>query len=196
MPNFPKSKGFQLKSGNKSPFKEMGSIELMKKVDVEKLDTPKLSDKPIETTKTFEETSAEIKAEKKAEKKAARKQKMKEIGKGLKTAGEAISRAYGKRGTGSIMTALSNMKQTKEAQKSQNILDRTRQLSNEQKIEEYEQGLSDEGKMPETNKAHVDKSGNPALDPTAITSAERYADGNDSYTTPEDMLKKSRNNGI
>ena len=41
---------FKLRSGNTTPFKEMGSMKIEKvgKVGMEKLDTPKLSDKPVE----------------------------------------------------------------------------------------------------------------------------------------------------
>ena len=124
MPKFEKSKGFQLRSGNRSPFKEMGSspvkqsldfgttrpvaddetaidvsntegkdgiMSKMKKVGLEKLHTPKLSDKPLEPSKTFEETSAEIASEKKEAKKAKRKKFMKELGAGLEEAGASIA---------------------------------------------------------------------------------------------------------
>ena len=206
MPKFNKSKGFQLRSGNKSglPFKQMGSSPanftqvsdfvgaLSNKEDSKKEATklygegkgvfakdksfdkptsktppssikpmekvgPKttkvdLKSEPIKPSKTFEETSAEIGAEKKAAKKAKRKELFKEIGKGLETAGEGIARAYGKGGTGSIMTAYSQMDAEKESQKSQDILNQTRKLSNEQKIKEAELAVNDENKMPETEK--------------------------------------------
>tara|TARA_R110000737_G_scaffold223858_1_gene238797 strand:+ start:128 stop:1003 length:876 start_codon:yes stop_codon:yes gene_type:complete len=62
---------FKMRSGNKVSFKNMGSsspgkqseFESIPSLGPEKLDV-KLDDKPLEATKTFEETSAEIKKEK------------------------------------------------------------------------------------------------------------------------------------
>ena len=155
MTKFPKNKGFQLRSGNRSPFREMGSMEPMEKVGMEKLDTPKLSDKPIETTKTFEETSAEIKAEKKAAKKAARKEKMKEIGKALVDTSKAITRSDLAGGEGGIIDNYDKIQEQEKSKtledKSQNILNTHRQLSNQQKIEDFMTELDGEDKMPPTN---------------------------------------------
>jgi|21_taG_2_1085346.scaffolds.fasta_scaffold59082_2 hypothetical protein len=145
------------------PAKKSSDMKPMEKMKTKEVDKPKLSDKPIEATKTFEETSAEIGAEKKAAKKAKRQA----IGQALEKAGEGIARAYGKGGTGSIMTAYSQMDAEKESQKSQDILDQTRELSNAQKIKDYESELDGKKKMPETEKFATNPDG------TAKTSAEK-----------------------
>ena len=93
---------------------------------------------------------------------AAKKAKRQEIGKALETAGEGISRAYGKGGTGSVMTAYSQMRQEKETQKSQDILDRTREMhldEHEQKIADTKDGLDGSNKMGETDPYAIKEGG-------------------------------------
>ena len=178
MPKFEKSKGFQLRSGNRSPFKEMGSspvkqsldfgttrpvaddetaidvsntegkdgiMSKMKKVGLEKLHTPKLSDKPLEPSKTFEETSAEIASEKKEAKKAKRKKFMKELGAGLEEAGTTISMAHGEGGTGSFMTANKKYHAMKAELKGQHLNNEWRANRNAKMEEGMLGGKADDG---------------------------------------------------
>jgi len=176
MTKFPKNKGFQLRSGNRSPFREMGSMEPMEKVGMEKLDTPKLSDKPIETTKTFEETSAEIKAEKKAAKKAARKEKMSEIGKALVDTGTAISRSDLAGGRGGIIDNYDQIKKQKKSKaledKSQSILNTYRELNNKQTMKDFDEALLEKNKTSASD-SHVASDMNPTT-PKNQTAAEKY----------------------
>lgn len=146
---------FNLRSGNGAlPFKEMGSMKIEKvgRVGMEKLDTPKLSDKPIEATKTFEETSKEIKAEKKAAKKAKRK----EIGDALVDAGAGL------RNVGNNKSIIEGMEESKRSRESnqKTIANTDRDalridLNNQIKqlrINETELALDGENKLPETKK--------------------------------------------
>jgi len=158
--------GFKLRSGNKSglPFKEMGSMKIEKvgMVGMGKLDTPKLSEKPIEATKTFEETSKEIKAEKKAAKKAKRK----EIGDALVDAGAGL------RNVGNNKSIIEGMEESKRSREShqKTIANADRDalridLNNkikQRKINDYDNELDGKNKMPETEMY------------ANMTSAERY----------------------
>ena len=106
---------------------------------------------------------------------AAKKAKRQEIGKALETAGEGISRAYGKGGTGSVMTAYSQMRQERETQKSQDILDRTREMhldEHEKKLTDYNEGLDGSNKIDETDPYAITESGEVMTASTA--SSEKY----------------------
>jgi hypothetical protein len=176
MPKFPKNKGFSMRSGNGPlEFKQMGSSPAKHEGfgehthkhggsgsyrknekgeleqtgiggDIDKGDWPKgknLSDKDKPGTwlgRTAKKAGKWI------------KENRSEIGEGLEKAGEGISRAYGKGGTGSMMTAYAQMDMEQKDAESQRILDRTRELSNQQKIDDYMTALNDEDKMPETQK--------------------------------------------
>ena len=145
---------FKLRSGNTTPFKEMGSMKIEKvgRVGMEKLDTPKLSDKPIETTKTFDETSKEIKAEKKAAKKA----KKQEIGDALVDAGAGLGNVGNNK---SIIEGMEESKRSREshqktianAERDALRTDLNNQIK-QLKINETELALDGKNEMPETEK--------------------------------------------
>ena len=184
--------GFKLRSGNGVPFKEMGSIEPMEKVGMEKLDTPKLSDKPIGTTKTFEETSAEIKTEKKDAKKAARKEKMSEIGKALVETGTAISRSDLAGGRGGIIDNYDQIQKEKKSKaledKSQSILNTYRELSNKQTMKDFDEALVEKNKTS-ASESHVANSDMNTTTDTR-TAAEKYKNPDGSFMTVEQQKKK------
>jgi len=181
--------GFKLRSGNGVPFKEMGSME---PIGMKELDTPKLSDKPIEATKTFEETSAEIKAEKKAAKKAARKEKMSEIGKALVDTGTAISRSDLAGGRGGIIDNYDQIQKQKKSKaledKSQSILNTYRELNNKQTMKDFDEALIEKNKTPETKSYVASSDMNTTTDNQ--TAAEKYKNPDGSFMTVEQHKKK------
>ena len=104
--------------------KSQENKETVSKIEMKKITSmpkSKTEMKPIEKTKTFDESMAELASEKKAAKKEKRKKFFKELGAGLEEAGATISGAYGKGGTGNLTTANQKYKQAKANLKQTNL---------------------------------------------------------------------------